>query len=301
MNLKTEYPAIVFDDISDVAFSREPTVSPLDNNEIDFNISFDEFDDEDYMIVFDENSFSCKIISVDNLKMDLENGNDKINIPSSLSPEPIIDMAQLPHRDLRHPWLRYQVDGYDERIIHSNEQRLETIWGWPVNRVHVLDFTGLKDGMRQTLGDRLSMVYVRDDEKALFTSHAWRRLFEVMVLLVREFILEFLSTYRMSDTKMGLDVADILCFQLSRARRRMTWRQFILALGLHSEEEMAEPRFNICSRFGDTWAWIAPGLETQQAAAVGAPRAVEDALAANEGAQAIPAPVQEPQLPPPPP
>ncbi|GJT83463.1 hypothetical protein Tco_1057805 [Tanacetum coccineum] len=89
-NLETKYPAIVFDDISDVAFSHEPTVSPLDNNEIDFNISFDEFDDEDYMIVFDENSFSCKIISVDNLKTDSENENDKINIPSSPSPEPTI-------------------------------------------------------------------------------------------------------------------------------------------------------------------------------------------------------------------
>nr|GEU33643.1 hypothetical protein [Tanacetum cinerariifolium] len=30
---------------------------------------------------------------------------------------------------------------------------------------------------------------------------------------------------------------------LGGARRRMTWRQFILALGLHSEEEMAEPGF----------------------------------------------------------
>nr|GEU33644.1 hypothetical protein [Tanacetum cinerariifolium] len=65
-------------------------VSSLDNNEINFNISLNESDDEDYMIDFDENSFSCKIISVDNLKTDLENGNDKINIPSSSSPEPII-------------------------------------------------------------------------------------------------------------------------------------------------------------------------------------------------------------------
>nr|GEV41044.1 hypothetical protein [Tanacetum cinerariifolium] len=62
MNLETEYPAIVFDDISDAALSCKPTISPLDNNEIDFNISFEESDDEHYMIVFDENSFSCKII-----------------------------------------------------------------------------------------------------------------------------------------------------------------------------------------------------------------------------------------------
>ncbi|GJZ05870.1 hypothetical protein Tco_0539663 [Tanacetum coccineum] len=252
-NLETEYPAIVFDDTSDAALLCEPTVSPLDNNEIDFKISFDESDDEDYMVVFDENSFSCNIISVDNLKTDSENGNDKVNMPSSMSPEPmigyiddldffkdfenefpaiayndlksksdpliepsvssqhidkfemslseydekeqnilclndpfllnvffpnnlktikdndkdiditqpsrsnvinidakrsnelprtihdktnkafnekffiitlnanIVNMAPLPHRDLRHPWLRYQVDGYDEGIVHSYE------------------------------------------------------------------------------------------------------------------------------------------------------------------------------------
>ncbi|GJS93435.1 hypothetical protein Tco_0800403 [Tanacetum coccineum] len=88
MNLDTEYPAIIFDDTSDAALSWEPMVSPLDNNEIDFNISFDESDDEDYMVVFDENSFSCKIIYVDNLKTDSEDKNDKVNMPSSLSPEP---------------------------------------------------------------------------------------------------------------------------------------------------------------------------------------------------------------------
>ncbi|GJZ06588.1 hypothetical protein Tco_0540381 [Tanacetum coccineum] len=89
-DLKTEYPAIVFNDASDATFSREPTVSPLDTNEIDFNISFDKSDDEDYMVVFDENSFSCKIISVNNLETDSKNENDKVNMPSSPSPEPTI-------------------------------------------------------------------------------------------------------------------------------------------------------------------------------------------------------------------
>nr|GFA29134.1 hypothetical protein [Tanacetum cinerariifolium] len=58
-------------------------------------------------------------------------------------------------------------------------------------------------------------------------------------------------------------------------------------------------RLNICSRFSDTWAWVGPGPERQQAAAAGSPGADEDALAADEGAQAVPAPVQAPQpLPP---
>ncbi|GJW06087.1 retrovirus-related pol polyprotein from transposon TNT 1-94 [Tanacetum coccineum] len=44
---------------------------------------------------------------------------------------------------------------------------------------------------------------------------------------------------------------------------------------------------------------IAPGPERQQAAAAGSPGAAEDALIVDEGAQAVPAPVQAPQPPPP--
>ncbi|GJZ81952.1 hypothetical protein Tco_0646946 [Tanacetum coccineum] len=58
-------------------------------------------------------------------------------------------------------------------------------------------------------------------------------------------------------------------------------------------------RLNICSRFGDTWAWVAPGPKRQQVAMTGASGAAEDAPAVDEGAQAIPAPVQAPQPPPP--
>ncbi|GKG63574.1 hypothetical protein Tco_0643122, partial [Tanacetum coccineum] len=43
-----------------------------------------------------------------------------------------------------------------------------------INRVHVLDFAGLTEGMRQTLAGRLRMVYTGDDEQELFTSHAWK-------------------------------------------------------------------------------------------------------------------------------
>nr|GEX70033.1 hypothetical protein [Tanacetum cinerariifolium] len=49
---------------------------------------------------------------------------------------------------------------------------------------------------------------------------------------------------RLIDSEMGLDVADTLCFQLGGARRSMTWRQFILALGLHIGKEMVEDRFS---------------------------------------------------------
>ncbi|GKD72266.1 hypothetical protein Tco_1330548, partial [Tanacetum coccineum] len=40
---------------------------------------------------------------------------------------------------------------------------------------------------------------------------------------------------------------------------------------------------NICSRFGDTWDWVAYEPERQQAAAAGALGAAEDAPTADEG------------------
>ncbi|GJW06137.1 hypothetical protein Tco_1568560 [Tanacetum coccineum] len=49
-SVETEFSAIVFNDAftSEVTSSYEPTVSPLNDNKIDFRISFDESDDEDY-------------------------------------------------------------------------------------------------------------------------------------------------------------------------------------------------------------------------------------------------------------
>ncbi|GKD85792.1 hypothetical protein Tco_1356946, partial [Tanacetum coccineum] len=88
-NFETKFPAIVLDNTltSDASISCGPMVSPLNDNEIDFRISFDEFDDEDYTVVYDENSFSYKIINVNNLKTDSKNDNDKVNMPSFPSPE----------------------------------------------------------------------------------------------------------------------------------------------------------------------------------------------------------------------
>ncbi|GKA59309.1 hypothetical protein Tco_0758622 [Tanacetum coccineum] len=71
-------------------FHCEPTVSPLNNNEIEFRISFDESDDEYYTIIYDKNSFSYRIISVNDLKTDSENDNDKVNMPSFSSPGPTV-------------------------------------------------------------------------------------------------------------------------------------------------------------------------------------------------------------------
>ncbi|GKB35058.1 hypothetical protein Tco_0880000 [Tanacetum coccineum] len=89
-SVETEFPAIVFNDAltSEVTHSCEPTVSPLNDNKIDFRISFDQSDDKDYTVVFDKNSFSYKIIYTNDLKTDSENDNEKVDMPLFPSTEP---------------------------------------------------------------------------------------------------------------------------------------------------------------------------------------------------------------------
>ncbi|GKB50083.1 hypothetical protein Tco_0900836 [Tanacetum coccineum] len=412
-SVETEFPAIVFNDnlTSNETLSCEPTVSSLNDNEIDFRISFDESDDEGYTVIFDKNSFSYKIISANDLKTDSENDNEKVNMPLFPSPEPsisciddldffkdfeneflaivyndaltsksdfsteptlcpqhidafdlkdetslseydeveqnvlyfndlfpfniiypddlksdkdndddeinmiqplggnentqgsnetlegshdkinkvfimksfvmelnvnIVDwnylvngmlfnliknlyvpfgipfdpkrhykdgdstrmlrrprqifirlMAPLPPRYQRHLWLRYQVEGYTEETVHDFKQRLETIFGRQVNRVHILDFEGLTPDMRQDLAERMRMVYTGDDGQEVFVSHAWRRI----------------------GDEMGLD-----------------------AVGLHTAEEMVEDRFGAYwlgservipdkGDLSDYWVEISPGRD----------------------------------------
>ncbi|GJT96284.1 hypothetical protein Tco_1091802 [Tanacetum coccineum] len=85
-SVETEFPAIVFNEMltSEAALSCEPTVSSLNNDEIDFKISFDESDDKDCTV------FLTKISFVNNLKIDSESDNYKFNMPLLPSPEPTV-------------------------------------------------------------------------------------------------------------------------------------------------------------------------------------------------------------------
>ncbi|GJY16143.1 hypothetical protein Tco_0386565 [Tanacetum coccineum] len=221
-DFETEFPAIVFDNTltSDTALPCEPTISPPNENKIDYRLSLDKSDDEDYTVIFNEYLFSYKIISINDLKKDSENYeilkpssseptfdylddldyfnnfenefpaivyNDVLTSKPDLEIEPHVSsehidkfetslseydeekqstlhfsnsfpldeifpndpktiedsdddidiaqpyryMAPLPHRDLRHPWIRYKVYGYDEGIIHRFGSEVEdgVYWG----------------------------------------------------------------------------------------------------------------------------------------------------------------------------
>ncbi|GKB21422.1 hypothetical protein Tco_0855345 [Tanacetum coccineum] len=78
-DFKVEFPAIVFHDalISKPETPPRPTVSSPKGKKIDLNfkISFDESDDEDYTFTYDNNSFYYKLVSVSNLKSDSINND----------------------------------------------------------------------------------------------------------------------------------------------------------------------------------------------------------------------------------
>ncbi|GJS30920.1 hypothetical protein Tco_0491540 [Tanacetum coccineum] len=259
-NLETEYPAIVFDDTSDAALSCEPRTSPLDNNEIDFKISFDEPDDEDYMVIFDENSFFCKIIYVDNLKTDSENENDKVNIPSSPSPEPAIgyindldlfkdfenEFPAIAYNDLKSKSDPLTEPSAPEKVTGVDLFYLRSMDRGTTNVLYLLAQYLFRHAERRKSGARLSGHH---------------------------FIGRLAAHFRLVGDQ-GLRGLSVVASELP-------------LINLHELR-----RLNICLRVGDTRAWVAPGPERQQAAAAGAPGAAKDAPAADKGAQAVPALMQ---------
>ncbi|GJS57395.1 hypothetical protein Tco_0652179, partial [Tanacetum coccineum] len=72
-----EFPAIVCNDTlkSKLELLSKPTVSPqhVDEVNLDFEISFSESDNEDYTFIYDNDSLSYKLISVNDLKSDMDN------------------------------------------------------------------------------------------------------------------------------------------------------------------------------------------------------------------------------------
>ncbi|GKB96175.1 hypothetical protein Tco_0982312 [Tanacetum coccineum] len=92
-DFETDFPAIVYKDAlaPDHEILSEPAVSPHRDDRIDFEfkISFDESDDEDYIVSYDKKLFSYKITFVNDLKPDSDNDQVEINISSEeISIEP---------------------------------------------------------------------------------------------------------------------------------------------------------------------------------------------------------------------
>ncbi|GJV39050.1 hypothetical protein Tco_1417490 [Tanacetum coccineum] len=169
-----------------------------------------EYNEEEQNILYFNDLFSFNIIRPDDLKLEKDNDDNDIDIMQSFEGKLVSKdgygifgyMALLP-REQRHRFLKYEGLEYSDADIADFEVILARIYKREVHRVQVFDFGGLTDLMAKGLSARMLMEH-QDDQGAI----------------------------------LDLDTLGTLQFQLGRARRRISWREFILALGLHTDEEM---------------------------------------------------------------
>ncbi|GKA93604.1 hypothetical protein Tco_0815590 [Tanacetum coccineum] len=308
-NFETEYPAIVFDDTSDATLSCEPTVSPLNENEIDFRIPFDEFDDEDYM-------------------------NDKVNTPSS--PEPMIshcddldffkvfenEFPAITYNDdltskLTEPSASFQhikefdlinktsLSKYDEEELKVFNDSFPLNIFFPNNLKSKKDIDDDKIGVTQSSGRNAINIDTKGLDKLLKTGH------DMAPLPSRD-----QNTIGSGSRGQALEkVTGVDLFYLRNMDRGTANVPYLLAQYLfrHAEGRKNGARLSgghligcLASPLGSLAVsdqkieGLSIEPERQPDAAAGAPTAAEDAPAFDKGAQADPAPVHAPQPPLPP-
>ncbi|GJU94034.1 hypothetical protein Tco_1318790 [Tanacetum coccineum] len=136
-SVETEFPAIAFnDELSSKTLSREPTVSSL-NDEIDFRVSFDDSDDEDYTPTVSylddldffkefENEFSSIVY------------NDAQTSKSDLLTEPILSPRHINEFDLNDEISVSEYGEEEQNILYFNDL-------FPFNIIHPDDLKSEKD------------------------------------------------------------------------------------------------------------------------------------------------------------
>ncbi|GJS44882.1 hypothetical protein Tco_0595003 [Tanacetum coccineum] len=269
-SVETKFPAIAFNDgvSSEKRLSCEPTVSSLNDDKIDFKVSFDDSDDEDYTP-----AISC-FDDLDFFK-DFENEfpaiiyNNAQTSKSDLLTESILSPRHIDKFDLNDETSLSEYDEEEQNVLYFNDL-------FPFNIIHLDDLMSEKDNddneiniiqslggneitqglaFRLTLSGIIRMAFIQECCGG-----------QDMALPPRNLRHQYLRYEGLQYTK-----ADILDFEsrLTRIYRRE--------------------------------AWVAMGPERQPDVAAGAPGVAQDAPAVDEGVQAVLVPVQAPQQPPPPP
>nr|GEX20992.1 hypothetical protein [Tanacetum cinerariifolium] len=105
-SVDTKFPAIAFDDTftSEAALSYDPTVSSLNNNEIDFRILFDESDDEDCT-----NEFPAIVY------------NGALTSKSDFLTEPTLSPQHIDEFDLEDETSLSEYDEEEQNILYFND------------------------------------------------------------------------------------------------------------------------------------------------------------------------------------
>ncbi|GJZ57083.1 hypothetical protein Tco_0612577 [Tanacetum coccineum] len=160
-SIETEFSAIVINDVltSKVALSCEPTVSPINDNQIDFRISFDEFDDEDYTYIRLEEEKARRRGQVYNWETATYGKiwcNEDVHDLRSIETEfPAIVLNDTLTSEVA---LSCEPTYTDVDIVDFKE-RLGRIYGREIHRVQLFDFGGLTDLMVEGLSGRILMEH----------------------------------------------------------------------------------------------------------------------------------------------
>ncbi|GKB65793.1 hypothetical protein Tco_0927205 [Tanacetum coccineum] len=134
-SVKTKFPAIVFNDnlTSNETLSCEPTVSSLNDNEIEFRISFDESDDKITRCIDDLDFFK-----------DFENEfpaivyNDALTSKSDFSIEPTLCPQLIDEFDFKDETSLSEYDEVEQNVLNFNDL-------FPFNIIYPDDLNSDKD------------------------------------------------------------------------------------------------------------------------------------------------------------
>ncbi|GJT53683.1 hypothetical protein Tco_0988737 [Tanacetum coccineum] len=217
------------------------------------------------------------------------------------------NMAPLPLPEQRHLFLRYQGLDYTDEDIADFEERLERIYGHEMDRAWGRLFDTRGPLVRELILEFFSTLRFGESESERMIPGKgdlhdyWRD-----ISTHGDFLGPPPSYF---DQRSGLDVRSVnIPYLLARYLRRFATRrksgahisggQFVARLAEHFGLLTAEILGGLT--FDDTWARVAMGLERQPNVAASALVVAEDASVVDEGDQAIPAPMQAPQQPPPP-
>ncbi|GJW79505.1 hypothetical protein Tco_0143480, partial [Tanacetum coccineum] len=320
-----EVPAIVYNDAltSKSDFSTEPTLCPRHIDEFDLKdeTSLSEYNEEEQNILYFNDLFPFNIIYLDDLKSDKDNDDDKIDIIQSSGGNvntqgsnklleasrdkinKIFNMKsfimelnvnivawnyfvnRMLFNLIKNLYVSFGISfdpkrkiGLEERIRHIRSLYGVSIYMAPLppreQRYPFFRYQGLEyyDQDIADFKERLERIHVKGTHRVQVLD------FEGMPEPMRDVLYARMLIEHLDDDRVVL----------GGARRHMSWRKFILALGLHTGEEMESPDFaragcwigqhpllvgpiseEIYVKLGDTWAWVPVGPARQEGDAGG--------------------------------
>ncbi|GKB33722.1 hypothetical protein Tco_0873123 [Tanacetum coccineum] len=254
-DFENKFPVIVYNDAltSKSDFSTEPTLCPQHINEFDLKdeTSLSEYDEVEQNVLYFNNLFLFNIIYPDHLKSDKGNDDNKIDMIQSCGGNEnthwLNNQLEVSHDEIRKVFImrsfvmklnvnivawNYLVNGmlfnliknlyvpfgipFDLKQYYKDGDYARMLrrprYGSSTKRSEapVFDFRGLPDLIAEGLSTRMLMEHRDVQGQSVFTSRAWRRLFDIRGPLVHKLILEFFSTFRFGEAVFDLDMVGAL-------------------------------------------------------------------------------------------